>query len=332
MSNGVLTAPGLAFPRETFAKLTPGPFLHTHLKQTKPLRPNGRTPEEFRQPIVNTGSLSHSNGSTVVRVGDTAVVCGVRAEVLLASDIPNPPRDGMQDEELIEELGLLVPNLELSTGCSPANLPGNPPGTVAQSLSYRLLTLLHDSHIINPADLRIQYTEPPTEDDETGYAPRIVTKAYWTLYLDILCIAHDGNLFDAAWAAVMAALRNTVLPKAWWDPDREMIICSPLVSEATTLQLHSLPIASTFACFSTSSHLKQRKEAESWILADPDSFEEEICNDALTIVLARHQNAQTRILRLSKTDGSQVNAEAVQGCVALAEQKRAVWESILTGG
>jgi hypothetical protein len=30
----------------------------------------------------NAGSLTHTNGSAVVRIGDTAAVCGVRAEIL----------------------------------------------------------------------------------------------------------------------------------------------------------------------------------------------------------------------------------------------------------
>src|SRR6202000_1433633 len=127
MANGTAASPSLSFPRETFAKLTPGPFLKAHLKQPNPIRPCGRLPEEFRRPTVNLGSLTHSNGSAVVRCGDTAIVCGVRAEVLLSSDIPRPPSDDLDDNELVEELGLLVPNLEMSTGCSPAQLPGNPP-------------------------------------------------------------------------------------------------------------------------------------------------------------------------------------------------------------
>ena len=114
MANGTAAPPGLAFSQETFAKLTPGPFLQAHLKQPEPIRPNGRSLDEFRTPTINTGSLSHCNGSAVVRLGDTAVVCGVRAELLLASDIPHPPSEDTSDADSIERLGLLVPNVELS--------------------------------------------------------------------------------------------------------------------------------------------------------------------------------------------------------------------------
>lgn len=33
-------------------------------------------------------------------------------------------------------------------------------------------------------------------------------KAVWVLYVDAVCVAYDGNIFDAALAAIMAALKN----------------------------------------------------------------------------------------------------------------------------
>lgn len=329
MANDAVPAPGLAFPRDTFAKLTPAPFLQAHLKQPSPSRPSGRAPEEFRKPTINTGSLTHSNGSAVVRVGDTAVVCGVRAEVLLAADVPHPPNEDADEEDLISDLGLLVPNLELSTGCSPAHLPGNAPGTLAQSLSYRILSLLHASQMIRPDDLRITHAEPQTGEDGSDDEPRVVTKAYWTLYLDILCIALDGNPFDAAWSAVLAALADTSLPTAWWDPDREMVLCSPVKSASHKLQLANLPISATFAVFSTASPLKQHHEAEAWILADPDAFEEDVCKESLTVVLQPERDGSGRVLRLEKSGGAVIDIPAMRRCVGLAQSRWAEWESIL---
>jgi len=332
MANGTATAPGLSFPRETFAKLTPGPFLQAHLKQKEPIRPNGRTPNEFRKPTVNTGSLTHSNGSAVVRQGDTAIVCGVRAEILLASDIPHPPAEDVDEDDLVEELGLVVPNVEMSTGCSPGHLPGNPPGSLAQLLSYRILTLLHTSNLLRPEDLRIRYTEPPTDEDLPDEGPEVVTKAYWALYVDILCIAHDGNPFDAAWAAVIAALQNTMLPKAWWDPDREAILCSPLKSDAHPLRLCDLPVACTFAVFSTSSPVKTRDQAEAWVLADPDGFEEDVCKESLTVVVTPKKQGHGGLVRLEKSGGAVVGKDAMRRCVQVAQNRWSEWEAVLRGG
>ena len=331
MANGSAVPPGLSFSRETFATLTPRPFLHAHLKQPSPVRPNGRLPKEFRKPTINTGSLTHSNGSAVVRSGDTAIVCGVRGEILLASNIPRPPSDDIDENDLIEELGLLVPNLELSTGCSPAHLPGNPPSTQAQSLSYRILSLLHHSNLISPADLCIEYTEPPNEEDLPDEGPKTVAKAYWTLYIDILCIALDGNAFDTAWTAVLAALQNVILPRAWWDPDRESIICSPLAVEGHSLQLNGLPVPSTFAVFTTATPLKKNDAAESWVLLDPDAFEEDVADEVLTVVLTPMQDRFASILRLEKSGGSRIDHDVVTSCLEMAESKSMEWRAILKG-
>lgn len=330
MANGTADAPvpSLSFPRATFAKLTPGPFLLAHLKQDTPTRPSGRTPDEFRQPSINTGSLTNSDGSAVVRVGDTAIVCGVRAEILLASDIPHPPRKDLDADDTVAELGLLVPNFELSTGCSPAHLPGNPPSTLAQALSYRLLSLLHTSHLVQPTDLKIQYTEPATDEEIPDEGPQVVTKAYWTLYIDILCIALDGNPFDAAWSAVLAALQNTALPNAWWDPDREQILCSPEPAEAHKLRFNELPISSTFAVFSMESPMKRPDQAQHWVLADPDGFEEDVCKESLTIVV----NGKGGILKIEKSGGAFLGREAMKRCGHIAEQRWKAWNEVLSGG
>lgn len=321
MANGAEPSQFLSFSRDTFAKLTPGPFLLAHLKEKNAIRPNGRQPDDFRRPTINTGSLSHSNGSAVVRIGDTAVVCGVRGEILLASDIPHPPDEDLSDENVIEELGLLVPNLELSTGCSPTHLPGNPPSSLAQSLSYRLSAAIHDSNMVDSACLEIKYAEPRTEDDLPNAEPTVVVKAYWTLYIDVLCLALDGNAFDAAWLALSAALRDTKLPGAWWDPDKEAILCSPLVTDSHELVLAQIPSASTFAVFTTASPLKPRDEAQSWVLADPDAFEEDVSDESLTVMIRPTTNGGPVLLKTEKSGGSFVSREAMRQCVMQARKR-----------
>jgi exosome complex component RRP43 len=157
--------------------------------------------------------------------------------------------------------------------------------------------------------------EPSSVEVGSEDEPTVVVKAYWTLYIDILCISLDGNCYDAAWMAVMAALKNTTLPKAWWDADREAIVCSPLANEARKLTINGTPSATTFAVFSTASPLKQQSEAESWVLADPDSFEEDVCNETLTVVIDNG-----KLLRIEKHGGARVGKEAVAECVSVATE------------
>ncbi|KAI4113250.1 MAG: hypothetical protein LQ338_008210, partial [Usnochroma carphineum] len=193
------TAPTpLTFPPSAFAKLAPRSYLHAHLSSPAARRPSGRLPSESRKSSINTGSLTHCHGSAVVRTGDTAVVCGIRGEILNAEDVldykPATTVDdlleryggrgihlhevtdeGMKrrsrgaDAEEMAYLNLLVPNVELSTGCSPAYLPGGPPSEEAQSLSHRILSLLHTTQLLSMDDLRIWYhplsLDTPTASD-----------------------------------------------------------------------------------------------------------------------------------------------------------------------
>ncbi|RDL41061.1 3' exoribonuclease family protein [Venustampulla echinocandica] len=330
----------LSFPRETFAKLSPHPYLLAHLhpassSATSPspsTRANGRTPTQFRAPHINTGSLTHAEGSAVVRIGDTTVVCGIRGEILLASNVAGyrvdqsatAPSSSPGYNEA-KELDLLVPNIELATGCSPAFLPGQSPSVSAQSLTTRIYSLLHSSALVNGDDLRIWYQPPDLSDqdkmveDDDDEAPEPEVKAFWTLYIDILFISLDGNPFDAAWAAVVAALRDVRLPKAYWDPDREMILCDDSVAQSKKLQLTGLPIAVTAVVFRAKEYT-QSNDKRYWILVDPDTFEEDLCDECVTVVVDCG-NGKTRMLGISKAGGTIVGKDEIKDIVSLAERR-----------
>ena len=265
----------------------------------------------------------------------------MRGEILLASDIPHHPASGhdveKEEEENNEmaELGLLVPNLELATGCSPAHLPGNPPSTLAQSLTQRILTLLHTSRLIRLEDLRIWHHPPNTAtdaDDEEPPKPEV--KAYWTLYIDVLFISLDGNPFDAAWGAVMAALRDTRLPYAWWDIDRAAILCDDAVSKARKLSLRGWPTASTFAVFEPKAQLSagaannEGKGKQAWILADPDTFEEGLCRETVTVVVDV-EGGRTKLLGIEKVGGGVVGVAEMKGLIGMAEERWKGWKGVL---
>ncbi|KUJ23364.1 ribosomal protein S5 domain 2-like protein [Mollisia scopiformis] len=326
----------LSFPRETFAKLSPHPYLLANLqpsaKNVSSTRANGRTPNQFRTPHINNGSLTHAEGSAVVRVGDTTVVCGIRGELLLASNVPNyrsdkattapSARPGYNEAK---ELDLLVPNIELATGCNPSYMPGQPPSVLAQSLSTRIYSLLHTSRMVESEDLRIWYQPPDLsegdkmdDDDEESEEMEPEIKAWWTLYIDILFISLDGNPFDAAWAAVVSALRDVKLPKATWDPEREVIVCEDEVEKARKLTLKGCPVAVTALVF-RKDQLKGR-EGKSWILIDPDTFEEGLCDETVTVTVDCTWR-KTKLLGISKSGGTIVGMEEIKEIVSSAEER-----------
>ncbi|KDN68299.1 putative exosome complex exonuclease RRP43 [Colletotrichum sublineola] len=326
-------------PRDTFAKLSPHPFLLANLQPPAPAnaaRSNGRAPNEARIPNINTSSLTHANGSAVVRTGDTTAICGVRAETILASDIPNFRTAANIDETKpsseLKDYDLLVPNIELATGCAPQFLPGVPPTTLAQTLSTRVYSLLHTSRLVDPDDLRIWYTRPAEnaevedddddkmdEDEEKAEGERVVM-AYWVLYIDIFFISFDGNPFDVAWAAILAALRDTTIPIARWDPDREMVICSR--DEPKPLTLHGFPIACTAGVFTGKETVDRPAGGKFWTLVDPDRLEEDLCEEEVTAVVDRSEG-ETKILSISKHGGTVLQPPLIREFVGVAEQR---WE------
>ncbi|KAK0613073.1 ribosomal protein S5 domain 2-type protein [Bombardia bombarda] len=350
--------PALGFARPTFAKLSPHPYLLTNLTPQSPsdtpCRTNGRAPHEARPMHIHTSSLSHAHGSALVRTGDTTVVCGVRAEVLPVSSIPQfRPRTHLSAHNASETEGrgelkdydLLVPNIELATGCAPQFLPGVPPTTLAQTVSTRIYSLLHSCRVVDPADLRIWCDPSPSgaaagerdekmdtddnedqreQEGEEENQPQLM--AYWVLYIDLLFVSFDGNPFDAAWAAVLAALRDTKLPQARWDPDREMAICSSR-AKTTPLRVSGLPVACTAAVFLKKEHAETATSTTGennrhWILLDPDRLEESLCGETVTMAVdCSGEGGEVRIKSIEKLGGTVVGRELMRGLAGVAEKR-----------
>lgn len=124
--------------------------------------------------------------------------------------------------------------------------------------------------------------------------------AYWVLYIDIFFISFDGNPFDAAWAATMAALRDTKLPLARYDADREMVVCSR--KELSPLTITNIPVACTAVIF-TGKETDRPTDDKFWMLSDPDRLEESLCDESITIVVDC-KGGDTQILSISKHGGT----------------------------
>src|ERR1700679_1894837 len=57
-------------------------YLHTSLSLTPPIRPDGRTPSQFRPLIAETDILPGTNGSARICFADgTEAIVGIKAEV-----------------------------------------------------------------------------------------------------------------------------------------------------------------------------------------------------------------------------------------------------------
>ncbi|KAG5635289.1 hypothetical protein H0H81_011817 [Sphagnurus paluster] len=212
-----------ALKASIFQRLHPRVYLERFISEN--IRPDARQLDAWRDVSINVekiGSISTANGSALVRLGNTTVVCGVKAEIAE----PELDRPGE---------GFLVPNLDLPAMCSPKFKPG-PPTEEAQVLSDRLNEALIASNILSLSSLCIR----------SG-------KAAWVLYVDATCINYDGNVFDATLLAMVAALKNTKLPQANFDEETGRTICTRSVS--APLNITCTPVAMSFGLFDSTTLL-----------------------------------------------------------------------------
>jgi exosome complex component RRP43 len=343
--------------------ISPHALLYTSLSQDPPVRTSGRKPSQCRPISINTSSLTHANGSTLIKIGQTTTVCGVRAEILPIHDIahyrvnhtllsttksssqPDGEADGPDADATIRNHNLLVPNLELSTGCSPFHLPGSPPSQEAQSLSQRLLSLLHTSRLVRLSDLCIHDDDNLTDldreigatddDDET---PRQRTlRAFWVLYIDTVVINHDGNLFDACALAMFSALRDTRLPKAWWDANIEAVVCSPERSQARSLRLRGCPVPMSFSMFKSNKLEEGGGEGGGGVadrnlevvLYDPDAFEEGCCRERGCVIVDLDRKGRVVVLKMEKNGGGSLGRSGLRELVERAGERWRDWQQVL---
>ncbi|KAM7436235.1 Exosome complex component RRP43 [Porites harrisoni] len=200
-----------------FKTAQPLEYYRQFLKQD--VRPDGRSLLEFRKTILNVGSISTAEGSSLVKLGNTTVVCGVKAEFAVPSQ--EKPK-----------LGFIVPNVDLPPLCSSRFRPG-PPSEQAQVLSQFVADIISNCEPISLEDLCI-----------------VEGKLCWVLYVDIMCLSYDGNITDACLIAAVAALQNTRLHSV--KIDEETQTPEPSEKKEVSLNLRQHPVASTFGIFDDS--------------------------------------------------------------------------------
>ncbi|KAF7237533.1 Exosome complex component RRP43 [Varanus komodoensis] len=140
-------------------------------EQKENCRPDGRDLGEFRTTTVNIGSITTADGSALVKLGNTTVICGIKAEFAA------PPVDSSHK-------GYIVPNVDLPPLCSSRFRPG-PPGEEAQAASQFLADVIENSQVVLKEDLCI------ADEKENHYLYSEVLKS---TYFKISSIAALPNL------------------------------------------------------------------------------------------------------------------------------------------
>lgn len=189
------------------------PF-HYYMKFLKEdCRPDARKLSDIRHMKIDTGALTNTNGSALVRFGSTVVLCGIKARLCR-------PRDDRPDR------GFIVPNVDLPPLCSSIFKPGSP-SEQAHAMTQLMFDVLNESQCIRESDLCIQ-----------------PGKLVWSLNIDLVCLNYDGNVQDVCCAAMISALKNTSLYECSWDEETERPVVSYPV-KTSPLKLYNEPVCTT---------------------------------------------------------------------------------------
>lgn len=140
-----------------------------------------REPLEFRKISISTNVVDKADGSSLVSVGKTKILTGIKVEV--GSPYPDRPNEGV-----------FTVNAELLPLASKTFEPG-PPDERAIELSRIVDRVIRESKAIEVEKLSI-----------------IDGQKVYMLYIDCYVLDYDGNYFDASVLSAVAALSSMTLP------------------------------------------------------------------------------------------------------------------------
>ncbi|XP_015115786.1 exosome complex exonuclease RRP42 [Diachasma alloeum] len=180
-------------------------------------RTDGRSRLEYRALEIETNIMPQTNGSVRLRIANTDVLVTVKVEVDTPSlDRPNEGK------------------LEFFVDCS-ANATPEFEGKGGEELGTEISNVLSNAYQSSHAlDLTILSILP--------------NKKCWKMYVDVLILQCDGNLFDAIGAAVKCALFATEIPKvatASVDGDDADIQLSDDPFDCVKLNVENYPVLVT---------------------------------------------------------------------------------------
>ena len=171
----------------TFQSLFPQKYVEIAFNRGS--RPDGRAMQSFRPFLLNKNSVNTCQGSATVKIGNTIVICGIKAELA-------------QPAIMAPEAGFLVANVDLPPHCGGQFKPGAP-SIQTQALSQQIMELVSASKVLDLDKLCI-----------------VPGESVWVLYADIICLEYDGSLLDACLGSLMAALVSLRLPKVQVEGDQ----------------------------------------------------------------------------------------------------------------
>jgi len=192
-------------------------------------RADGRKPDEFRKIEIETNIIQKAEGSARVKIGNTQVVAGIKMDV--GEPYPDSPNEGVMTTAA-ELIPLASPDFE-----------AGPPREDSIELARVVDRGIRESKLIDVEKLCIEPHEK-----------------VWIVFIDIHIIDYDGNLFDAASLASLAALMTAKVPAERFELGKDY-----------PLPLKDPPISCTSVKYN------------GVIITDPSLDEQEIAEARLTV-------------------------------------------------
>jgi len=197
-------------------------------------RADGRAFDEFRDINIETGVVLKAEGSAKVKIGNTQVLAGIKMDV--GEPYPDTP-----------DKGVMTTAAELIPLASP-DFESGPPDQEAIELARVVDRGIRESNLIDVEKLCIEPNEK-----------------VWIVFIDIHILDYDGNLFDAASLAALAALMTTTVPAERHE-----------LGDNYPLPLSDPPVSVTSVKFNGT------------CVADPFLDEEEIAEARLTVAVDKN--------------------------------------------
>ena len=192
-------------------------------------RVDGRNFDEYRKIEIETGVVSKAEGSARVKIGNTQVMAGIKM------DVGEPYSDS-------PDSGVMTTAAELIPLASP-DFEAGPPREDAIELARVVDRGIRESEVIELDKLCIEPGEK-----------------VWIVFIDLHILDYEGNLFDAASLASLAALSTAKVPAERFE-----------LGEDYPLPLKEPPISCTSVKFNNV------------VVIDPALDEDEIADARLTV-------------------------------------------------
>jgi exosome complex component RRP42 len=221
-------------------------YLYKLAKQGK--RADGRSFDKYRNVTIEPGIINKAEGSARVKIGNTQVVCGIKMSI--GDPYPDTPDRGVMSTAA-ELIPLASPDFE-----------SGPPNLNSIELARVVDRGIRESNVIKLDELCI-----------------VPEEKIWIVFIDIHIIDYDGNLFDTASLAALAALYNTKVPIEIFKPSLEKDQdTNPLIKQYLEkypnnyfLPMRDPPISCTSVKFNDV------------VIFDPSLDEEEVAEARLTV-------------------------------------------------